>query len=273
MRTIHATALLMICLSVFSPFAIAETIHEVIYTSQNLEGHVVNAECNPGGGTNCPCSQDDVAIYSYDSYGEVVSNPFLRNTWVNAIGGKRFMETFPDGAPVALGVYRYKGEFRIPTLPAPDPNQQENANGVLALLQFWDGRDELVQLNKTSLEGTFLWSLNPWDPSYGKIMVYTNPVTLVETGIVVNPDTAWHSFEMTVDFVTQRYVSIDIDGEWIDLSGLDLARIHRPEWGDEVGIVITTESIATWPFYDCSAGAFSWTTQFRNIEFERLIAE
>ncbi len=272
MKPAHATALMMIHLLIFAPIAIAETTHETIYTSPNLEGHVVNAECNPGGGSNCPCSQDDVAIYSYEDYGEVVSNPLSRNTWVNAIGGKRFIEEFPDGTLVSLGVYEYKGAFRIPTIPAPDPNQEENANGVLALLQFWDGRDELVQLNKTSLEGTFIWSLNPWDPSYGKIMVYTNPISLVETGILLPPDTAWHTFEMVVDFTTQRYVSITIDGATVDLSGLDLARVYRPSWGDEVGIVITTESIATWPFYDCSAGAFTWTTQFRDIEFSRIVS-
>jgi len=43
---------------------------DVIYKSANLGGHEVFAECNPGAGTQCPCSAEDVRIESFDGYGQ-----------------------------------------------------------------------------------------------------------------------------------------------------------------------------------------------------------
>jgi hypothetical protein len=63
-----------------------QSYRQVIYSSRNLEGHEIFAECNPGGGTNCACSGEDVRVNAYEDFGEVISNVRGVNTYVNAIG-------------------------------------------------------------------------------------------------------------------------------------------------------------------------------------------
>ena len=88
--------------------------YRTIYTSQNLSGHSLFAECNPGGGTSCACSSEDVSLTPFAEYGQVTSNVRRTNTYVNAIGYKQFTEVFPDGEPIALGIYRYTGQVSLP---------------------------------------------------------------------------------------------------------------------------------------------------------------
>jgi len=239
---------------------------QVIYTSQNLSGHALFAECNPGGGTNCPCSPEDVQLISFPDYGKVISNAREQHTYVNAIGYKKFTERFLDNRPIRLGAYKYTGQFRLPALPNPALSQVENPQAVHVMIQFWDGRNALYQSNKTTLEGTIYWQLNPWESDYGKIKVYTEPLQLVDAGIALAPDTEWHSFELAVDLVAQEYLYITIDGQRSELSGVDLAQVHHPEWGEDLSLSITTESLATWPQYECTH-VFKWTTYFRNLSF------
>jgi|GEM_PF-1855041 len=255
------------------PFHVTGSVHnseyKVIYTSQNLSGHSVAAECNPGGGTSCPCFDEDVALVSFASHGEVTSNVREVNTYVNAIGYKKFVETFPNGEAIKLGVYKYTGQVRLPILPAPDVSQQENPDAVHMMIQLWDGRNELYESNKTTLEATIFWSLNPWLPDYGSIKVYNKPLDLVDVGITVTPDTDWHAFELVADLAKQKYVSITIDDATKCLSHLELAQVTKPSWGDEVSLAITTESLASWPQANCS-DIFTWTTHFRDLEFKML---
>lgn len=246
----------------------------LIYSSTNLSGHSVVPECNPGNTTSCPCSDADVSIISsFDNYGEVTSNVRKVHTYVNAIGHKKFIETFPSGEAITLGGYTYKGQVNLPTLPFPDPNQIENPEAVHMMIQLWDGRNVLYQSNKETLEGTIYWYLNPWNTEeYGKIKVYTGkPLVLIDTGIKLTPvsTTDWHTFELVVDLKSQKYVSIMIDGETRDLSNFELARVSQPTWGDEVSLTITTESLAGWPQAGC-VNVFSWTTRFRDLEFRRI---
>ncbi|MBC8458350.1 MAG: hypothetical protein H8D67_10180 [Deltaproteobacteria bacterium] len=247
-----------------------DTQYQVIYTSQDLSGHSVVAEVNPGGGTSCAGGSDaDVSIASFGSYGEVTSNVNLENIWVNAIGHKKFIETFPNDSPVRLGVYKYTGQIRLPRNPVPDATQSEIPEAVQFKVELWDGRDELWPSNKTTLEGNIYWFLNPWNIDYGKIKVYTNDVTgnliLVDTGIYLTPDIDWHAFEVVVDFKSQKFISITIDGEMRVLSDVKLAEVYHPTWGNEVAIGVAQESMAAWPKGDCSA-VFTWTTQFRDLE-------
>jgi len=241
----------------------------VIYSSQNLSGHSIAAECNPGGVSQCPCSEADVGLATFAEYGEVTSNVREVNTYVNAIGYKKFTETFPDGDPITLDTYRYTGQFSLPRLPFPDPNQTENPEAAHLMIQLWDGRNALYQSNKTTLEGTIFWELNPWAADYGRIKVYTWPLQLVDTGITIPPDTQWHSFELIVDLASQRYVSIAVDGNSRDLSSTLLAQVYHPDWGDDVSFVITTESLASWPQNGCP-NIFKWTTRFKNLVLSRL---
>ena len=223
----------------------------LLYSSRNLSGHGVSAECNPGGVSSCPCSIDDATLIPRSGFGEVTSNPREMGTYVNAIGYTKFVEAFPNGDAVTLGVYSYAGEVSLPILPAPDINQATNPQAVHLMIQFWDGRHALYPANQTAREGVIFWELNRWVSDYGKIKIYVNPATLVDTGITVTPDLYWHRFEITVDLQTQRYVRITFDGATRDLSHLELARVYQPTWGTEVAVIITTESMATWPGADC----------------------
>ncbi|MBP7688591.1 MAG: hypothetical protein KA765_11805 [Thermoflexales bacterium] len=241
----------------------------LLYASSNLSGHGVSAECNPGGVSSCPCSDQDAMLIPAVGFGEVTSNPHQIGTYVNAIGHKKFIETFPNGDGLSLGIYSYAGQVSLPVLPSANISQTANPQAVHLMIQFWDGRNALFPANQKTREGVIFWELNPWTADYGKIKVYVNPVALMDTGITVTPDLNWHHFELTVDLTTQRYVGIRFDGATRDLSQLELARVHQPTWGTEVALIVTTESMATWPSAGCPY-AFTWTTRFRDLEFRRL---
>ena len=248
---------------------ISKQLYRVVYFSHNLSGHSVSAECNPGNASSCPCSDADVSIVVLPNYGEVISNPRKIGTYVNAIGHQKFIESLPGGEPIALSVYAYAGQVSLPVVPFPNVDQTENPQAVHIMIQLWDGRNALFQSNKTTREAVIYWDLNPWASDYGKIKVYTNPASLVETGITLTPDTNWHSFEVVADLATQKYVSITIGGETRDLSHLEMARVYQPTWGDEVALIITTESLASWPGTGCPY-VFTWATRFRDLEFRLL---
>lgn len=264
----------MITGSVFTlepPRLIITAPNQELYASGNLSGHIVAAECNPGGGTSCPCSLTDVQVTSHLSYGEVTSNPRRTNTWVNAIGYKAFRENFPS-APLSLNTYTYRAEVRLPTLPKPSITQLQNPEAVHLMIQFWDGRNGLWPADKRTLEGAIYWNLNPWTVDAGAVKVYTFPTVLTNTGLNLRADTNWHSFELTVDLVSRKYISLRVDGRFYDLSSVPLAQVSHPDWGSELALNITTESMAAWPGASC-ANIFSWTTQFRNLAFVKVLPE
>jgi hypothetical protein len=123
------------------------------------------------------------------------------------------------------------------------------------------------------LEFSILWKINAWTDDYGKIFVYTgvsdsltNPFRVFETRINLEPDNEWHTFEMIVNFETFKWVSITIDGVKEDLCDIDVAKVRHYDWGDDFFVCITTESQSVWPQYNCEK-VFTWTTQFRNLEF------
>jgi hypothetical protein len=259
---------LFLILVVYS-FAHGENQCQNIYTSKNLSGHIIAAECNPGGGTNCTCSDGDVSIAFFADHGEVTSNVQENHTYVNAIGHKKFSEAFPNGNPIHLGIYKYTAYVKLPIVPAADPGQSVNPDAMHVMIQLYDGRDALFENNKTTLEGAIYWDLNPWGgENYGKIKIYTRPIILVDTGKKVTPDTNWHKFEIMVDFASGKYVFIAIDEDVIDVGSHDLAQVHHPDWGEDVSIITTTESMAAWPGNNC-AGVFKWTTQFKDLAFSQ----
>ncbi len=233
-----------------------------IYSSSNLSGHAVAPEWLGGD----KATEQDVEIRSLKTHGEVVSNPKRRNVYVNAIGHKKFVERFPSGKPLRLGRYRYTAHVQLPLSPKPDLKQKTNPQAVHTMIQFWDGRNALYKSNKTTLEGAIYWDINPWTTKeFGKIKVYTHPVKLVDTGIRLRPDTSWHRFELVIDLKAQRYVSITIDDQTRDLSNMRLAQVKHSDWGRDVALIITTESLASWS-KDAGA-AFTWMTRFRDISF------
>lgn len=241
----------------------------VIYSSSNLAGHTVAAECNPGDATQCLCSDADAGLSSSAGFGEVTSNVTGRQTYVNAIGHRKFLETLPDGQSLDLAVYRYSGYFQLPTLPKADVTQRSNPQAIHAMIQLWDGRNKLFQSGRRTLEGTIYYDVNPWGLDYGKIKIYRDPVELIDSGLRLVPDTAWHAFELVVDLARNTYVRIAIDDQMKDLRDVPLARVAQPSWGTEVALTITTESLAAWPQPGCTL-VFTWTTRFRDVRLDRL---
>lgn len=242
----------------------------LVYKSANLSGHDIAVECNPGGG-NCDCSNSPTTISQYaqlkinSSYAEVISNPLLKNTYTNAIGEKRFIEKLPNGKAIALGVYKYTVSSRLPTIPRPDVNQQQNGQVAHIMLSLYDGRDALWQSNKNSMEAVIYWDLNPWG-DLGKIKIYTSDSQLIDTGIRITPDTNWHTFEIVANFKTKKYVSIKVDGQFKDLSTTNLILVPRADqgWDNSVSLFLTTESEIPWPGATCGY-KFYWNQQYKDM--------
>jgi hypothetical protein len=248
--------------------------YPLLYASANLDGHSVIGECNPGGGTFCQCDPVmDVKLDSFANYGEVTSNPRRSNTYVNAIGFKKFTDTFPEGTPTRLGAYQYNASVRLPVLPSTNVGNLNNSQAVHLMVQLWDGRNALYPANQQTLEGAMYWNLNPWEPDYGHLKIYTYPAVLFDTGVILEPDLEWHRFSLSVDLAKQEYVRLtytNASGLYtIDLSGKKLAKVSHQDWGADLSLNITTESMATWPQYTCPY-VFYWTTQFKDLELYGL---
>ena len=259
---------------IFTTLSFAEIdITDTIYTSQNLAGHTIFAECNPGGGTNCPCSALDASITSLVDYGSVTSNIRQVNTFVNAIGYKKFPEIFPDGDSISLGIYKYVGYIKLPIMPLANYSQHQNPQGVHFMIQVWDGRGKLFGLTDSSYECSIYWELNPWVQPSGKVYIYktdtSNPsgYILIETGIILSPDTLWHRFELVSDLVHRKYVSVTVDGN-IKAMDYPMHHVYHPDWGQDISLIITTETSATWPEYNCNK-IFYWSTYFKDLVFTR----
>jgi len=244
------------------------TTYETIYTSQNLSDFKAFSECDPGCSTNCPgCDDSDSSISFAPTYAMVTSNNAPKeNIWVNAIGGYTFTETFPDGDPILPGVYKYAFEARLPEVPNQDV--EEAPESMELVFSLWDGRQAIYPTDKISLEAGLWWQLNPWNAAtYGKVYLWAgyDPITKLDTGITLTPDTQWHRFELVADFINKRYVSMTVDDQTVDLRTTDLPRVHRPAWGNEIAFLIKAESLAAWPEADCQHD-ITWTTHFRNVE-------
>ncbi|MFH0866941.1 MAG: hypothetical protein V1904_12155 [Bacteroidota bacterium] len=173
--------------------------YKPLYTSSNLNDFTVVDECNPGGGTNCPCSINDAGILYYPGHLEVISNVNHVNTWVNAIAYKKYIDSLA-GKPVFLTQVKYIYQTKLPVIPFPDTAQHQNPQAVHMMMQMYNGDSTLWTEGKQSLEGAVFWSLNPYDSSYGKFFIYTTGLQLIETGITIIPDTNWHTFLLEVDF-------------------------------------------------------------------------
>jgi hypothetical protein len=240
----------------------------VIYRSANLDGHAVDAECNPGEAQSCPCTLADVALKVLSTHAEVTSNPNRNQTWVNAIGYKKFASQLPDGCPNLAGRFRYSGRFRLPVVPRQNVDQEQNPDAAHAMIQYWDAT------TKNTLEGTIFLDLNPWRTCDVEgamaVKIYQPPaLTLWDTGLRVPCDTTWHTFNLEVDLAAKQYLSIGIDAESRSLGGHQIAQVQHEDWKGESFLSITTESEATWPQSDCRH-VFWWTMEFADVVLERL---
>ncbi len=231
----------------------------LLYQSQNLQDYKVAAECNPGGTTQCPCRRSDVRVTAQPDYGEVTANVRARSTFVNAIANHKFHDEFSPGRPIVLGTYAYAGEFALPDQPLPQIDKFDAPQGMHVMMQWWDGRN-----SRYTREAVIYWELNPWEPDFGEVRVYTGqPPQLLDTGLTIKPDTQWHSFRLVANFATEQYESVTVDGQTRDLQA-DLARAYHPDWQHDFSFIVTAESMNAWPGDGCGR-TFGWTTRFRSM--------
>lgn len=238
-----------------------------------LAGYGVSTECNPGGTTHFPCGQADVSITtdSSGSFSQVTANPRGITTFVNAIGNIHLTNTTPDGQPIQLKTYRYVLGFRLPGIPsktsAPWIGEQMHE-----MIQFWDGSNRLWNANKHTLEASVFWKLNPWDPNFGKVMVYTmsnGALSAVDTGFTLPLDTNWHYFEVNADLRNRVWAGIGLDGkQWNPLTNLPLAQISHPDWGGDLTLILTAESENAYPG-STNPIVTTWTTDYKDVKLYR----
>jgi hypothetical protein len=112
--------------------------YKLLYSSQNLNDFVVVDECNPGGGTDCPCSITDVGINYKPDYIEVISNKDTTHTWVNAIAYKKYVNSLPE-KPIRLTTVKYRYKTKLPIMPFPDTSQHQNPGSVHIMMQMYNG--------------------------------------------------------------------------------------------------------------------------------------
>lgn len=253
----------------------AGTFTEIWHEWGPLAGYGVSAECNPGGGT-FTCGAADVQIApasdATSSYSEVTANPRGILTFVNAIGNIKFITNTPDNQRIALETYQYLYAIRLPRKPTQTSTPWV-AEQVHQMIQLWDGSNQIWPANQHTLEAALFWKLNPWDPNYGKIFVYTmdgGNLATFDTGVYLEPDTNWHVFDIRADLANRMYAGMSIDsGNWRDLSGVPLAQVHQPTWGPELALILTAESENAYPG-TTNPRVTQWTTQFRDPKLFRL---
>lgn len=232
-----------------------------LISSADLSGADVSAEPDPGGGTACGYTQGNVSVEDRGDYSAIVSNPDENSEWVNTIAG--FTAWDPGETPDVL---HYTTDVRLPVIPSADPSQYENGNASHIVLFWWPGSES----SGVSYEAGLVWVLNPWDLNYGSLLAYSGPLNLVDTGIDLDPDEEWHTIQIKADFTELEWISVTVDEDEYDMSNVDLAYVSRPTWGETPGLIVTVESLSLWPFYFCSAGAYTFEVHARNLELSSL---
>ena len=269
--------LLPALLSLIASYSLAEGDWEVLYVSTNLTNHLISVEPWPGDPnppTTPVITTADVALVIHDDYGSVIANVRETNVYVNAIAAQRFTNTLPDSSPIALDIFKYRGTFRNTAVPAQDTNQRTNGQNAHMMIQMWDGSNQVWQANKRALEATVMWSVNAWQTNdYGKVYLYTTttggPLELVDTGLTLPVDTNWHTVEFVANFSSKKFVSVTADGAWANVNTVNIARLLRTNWGPELLYHITQESSSAYPG-PAYSNIFTWTVQYKDIEFSRL---
>jgi hypothetical protein len=254
----------------------AQTYTQIYSQFGPLANYGLAFEPNPGISGSYPTTPDitDVGMVTDSSGGwtNVTANVKPRNVFVNAIANYRNTNTTPDGQPIQLAIYRYIYAVRLPSVPVASQTNPINAQVVHQMIQFWDGSNTLWQANKHTLEASIYWSLNPWQSDFGDIYVYTTDVNgnlaRINTGIVLKPDTNWHVFDVRADLKNKIFMGIAVDNNWDPLTNVPLAEVSHPNWGGDLSLIFTAESMNCYPGPNATY-VNSWTTQFKDVKLFR----
>jgi hypothetical protein len=151
--------------------------------------------------------------------------------------------------------------FRLPYLPSKAAGRHRNGQTIEGGLFVWDGSGTRVD------HGTaFQWVLNPWEPLFGKLQVWTDRKggSWATVGRL-KPDKKWHTVNFLVDPVNQA-VKLSIDGRGIPAP---YSRTPKRGWGTNVSARLQAEAIslkprsrATWaPQHEALIRDWHWTRQ------------
>jgi hypothetical protein len=235
---------------------------ETIFSSVDLSGMQMNLERNPDGGTSAEAPYlplDGSLTITPGQMGTISANPAGRLVYVNTMVGPKFINKLPDGNAISRQTQWEVFDTRLPRLPL-GRNIPQSVNFVMFL---YDGNNTFGQGAHRNLEACAEWVLNPWDPNYGKLMVLDRAGILVDTGLSIAPDTQWHHIEYCVNFRTEQYVSLSVDGKSVNFSGDRMYETLHPEWDKTIATFTTLEVTNGWPG-DPAQYVCYWSQEFRN---------
>jgi hypothetical protein len=242
-----------------------------------LANYTLTLEKNPGVNGPYPTTPDmsDVSMKTVNAGGarctELTANTKPRNIYANALAFYKMIGKSPDGKPIQLKTYRYQFAIRLAHIPVAKEGPY-NAQSAEMSLQFWDGSNTLWTADKRQVEATIYWDMSPWSKSFGEILVYTNApnngLKLYDTGIHLNPDTKWHTFELTADLAKRVWDGITIDNRSNSLTNLPLLLRTHEDWGGGVAIALTAEAMNCYPGPNASY-VNQCVIDFKDVKFLR----
>ncbi|GLY07051.1 hypothetical protein [Actinoplanes sp. NBRC 101535] len=197
----------------------------------------------------------DITVENRAADSRVRANILNRGVMAHVISYKRVTDT-----SMMKTVQKANYQFAMPYVPSTAGGER-NAQTVEGGLFVWDGLDTRVD------HGTaFQWVLNPWDPNFGQIQIWTsaNGGSWANGGYL-KPDTAWHTVAMTVDPVKKK-VELVIDGKNLNAP---YSVTPKSGWGTDVSARLQVEAIsiypgasATWaPQHEVLVRNWKWTRQ------------
>ncbi|MFI7597531.1 hypothetical protein [Actinoplanes sp. NPDC049681] len=180
-----------------------------------------------------PVSSADIAVENDGADSRLRANVLNRGVMAHVISFKRVTDE-----SMMKTVHRAGFSFQLPYVPSTAGGSR-NAQTVEGGLFVWDGVDTRVD------HGTaFQWVLNPWQPNFGQILVWTSADGgSWAPGGYLEPDTAWHDVSFMVDPVKQK-VQLIIDG--VNLKA-PYSQTPKDGWGTDVSARLQVEAISVFP--------------------------
>lgn len=182
-----------------------------------------------------PPDISDIETVHFGNYSELRANIHSRDIMAHNI---TFYRIDNDQAFDFIHVCGYK--FRLPYMPSTN-NTEFNPQTIEGGLVIWDGRETRLDYHVT-----FQWRLNPWEPEYKTIAIWSNESPAGAWKIIgaLEPDTEWHQLEIAMDF-KYRSARLSIDDAYFPVY---IAGTTKPSyWGPEISARLMAEIISIYP--------------------------